>query len=519
MGCGYYAYSNSDAVGYNQHEEKKSMDLLQLEYRSIPSRGLTEESCRKWGYGIAQYKGKVTNYKTQTVQIATYRNGEGTPVAQKVRTKTKAFTLIGDTKHKELYGRHLWKGNGDRRGITITEGELDAISISQSKDHKYPVVSIPGGAAGAKLAIQHNLSWLEEFEKVVFCFDMDEAGHKAAKECAALLSPGKSFFMELPLKDANEMLVAKRTKELTDAFFRAKPYAPEGLADISLLIEEAVRPVVRGVPYPWKDLDDKLYGLMAPSLVLVGAGVGVGKTDFVAEIVNNCVLNLGIPIGIFSFEINPVTFLQQLACKEDGIPYHLPDQEFDVEELRNTLECMNALGTLNLYDHVGISDWLKVKSTIRYLKHVKGVNLFIIDNLTQLATARDVEERIELENIMGEAASLVQELNICIMFISHLVAPEKGKTHEEGAMVLPRHFKGSRAIQQWAHVMLGLERNTLAVESNERTLTRIRVLKNRLVGSSTGSVLHFRYNEKSYRLESVDAAALAAFDEDVDTDF
>ncbi|NIR15301.1 MAG: toprim domain-containing protein, partial [Desulfobacterales bacterium] len=69
----------------------------------------------------------------------------------------------------------------------ITEGYLDAMSVSQVQNHKWPVVSVPNGAAGAANAIRKNLKWLEDnFEEIVLMFDMDEDGQKAALECAPL---------------------------------------------------------------------------------------------------------------------------------------------------------------------------------------------------------------------------------------------------------------------------------------------------------------------------------------------
>ena len=48
-------------------------------------------------------------------------------------------------------------------------------------------------------------------------FDNDEVWVDESKECASVLPPNKCKIATLPLKDANEMLVAKRMKELVDA--------------------------------------------------------------------------------------------------------------------------------------------------------------------------------------------------------------------------------------------------------------------------------------------------------------
>ena len=100
--------------------------------------------------------------------------------------------------------------------LVITEGELDAMSVSQAQGNRWPVVSVPSGAQGAAKAIRDNLEFVESFETVVLCFDNDDPGRTAAQECALLLSPGKAKVCVFPLKDASDMLQAGRTKEIIE---------------------------------------------------------------------------------------------------------------------------------------------------------------------------------------------------------------------------------------------------------------------------------------------------------------
>ena len=69
--------------------------------------------------------------------------------------------------------------------------------------------------------IQQNLDWISQFHDVVFLFDQDDAGEQAAQECAALL-PDRARIGRLPLKDANEMLMASREVELVRAIHEAQ---------------------------------------------------------------------------------------------------------------------------------------------------------------------------------------------------------------------------------------------------------------------------------------------------------
>ena len=65
------------------------------EAQALPKRGITDETCRKFGYTIGEHHG-------EPVQIATYRDATGAPVAQKLRFKDKQFKFIGDTKKRTM---------------------------------------------------------------------------------------------------------------------------------------------------------------------------------------------------------------------------------------------------------------------------------------------------------------------------------------------------------------------------------------------------------------------------------
>ena len=93
---------------------------------------------------------------------------------------------------------------------------------------------------------------------------------------------------------------------------------------------------------------------------------------------------------------------------------------------------------------------------------------------------------------MADLAGLSQELGIIIHFISHLATPE-GKPHEEGGRVFVRHFKGSRAIGFWSHLMIGLERDQQSEDAVVASTTVLRILKDRY-GTSAGFVMGLRYD-------------------------
>ena len=163
-------------------------DLLQGTFEAIKARRLTEETCRFYGYQVAQYGG-------EPVQVANYRDGTGRPVAHKLRTRDKRFRMIGDAKKATLFGSHLYSKG---KILTICEGEVDTMTVSQVQGHKWATVGLPQGAASAVRAIKANWDYIQNFSSVVLMFDMDEAGQKAAEEAAQVLPVGKAKIARLP---------------------------------------------------------------------------------------------------------------------------------------------------------------------------------------------------------------------------------------------------------------------------------------------------------------------------------
>lgn len=453
------------------------------EVRAVPSRGLTIETCSKWGYTIGAMGG-------EPVQIANYRDPiSGQIVAQKTRTRDKDFKFLGDTKKAGLYGRHLWRDAGRR--VIITEGELDAMSVSQVLEHRWQVVSLPNGSSGARKSLAEALDWLNQFEQVVLCFDMDEPGRKAVADCATLFPPGKLYVVSLPLKDANAMLVEKRTEELVKALWDAKAYRPDGLVRVSDVKEKALTAPTADMAWCLPTLNDATYGRRFGEAVALGAGTGIGKTTLITQQIADDI-NEGHKVAIFAFEQDPAETVKRVAGQMFGRIFHVPG-EFKQAELERAIDELDRRDALHLYDHFGACEWGVVKERIRYLRHAHDVRIFYLDHLTALAAAEE-DERKALEKIMAEVGSLVKELGIWLLFVSHLATPD-GTPHEEGGRVTIKHFKGSRAIGYWSHFMIGLERDQQSDDAAERSRTILRVLKDRYTGRATGLTIALDYSQ------------------------
>jgi len=459
------------------------------EAKALPSRGLDEETCRRWGYLQGKFKGKPA-------QFAIYRNSKREPVKAKVRMPGKDFAVIGDTKSLLLYGQSMWPSGG--RKLVVVEGELDALSVSMAQNHRYPVVSIPNGAQGAAKALKANYEWVNSFEQIVLWFDQDEPGVLAVAECAPLFPPGKVYSVRSDLKDANEYVKESRTSEIINCIFRAEQYRPDGIVRVRDVREKILATKEVTLPWCWDELTALTYGRRRGESYGVGAGTGIGKSDALLQQAAYDLKVLEQKVGFLAFEQDPAEVVTRILSKMDGRFYTLPEEEggYTRDELAKRTDELDATDLLYLNDHFGVADWDVVEERIRFLARAEGVFLFYLDHLTALATGGDREEKEELEKIMARIGALVKELDIIIHFVSHLTTPE-GKSHEEGGRVTIKQFKGSRAIGFWAHFLFGLERNQQDGDEDERLRTYFRILKDRFTGRSTGKVITLKYNPKT----------------------
>jgi twinkle protein len=482
FGCGHYEHGEGSPP--TNTRSTRMTDLIHGEFKALPKRNLSEETCRHWGYRVGEYNGKP-------VQIATYCDDEGTPIAQKLRFPDKDFKFIGEPKKVGLYGQHLWRDGGKK--VVITEGEIDALSVSQLQSNKWPVVSVPNGAQGAAKSVAKCIEWLHKFEQVIFLFDDDEPGREAAKECAALLEPGKAFIGRIAgFKDANAALQAHEGAKVIDAIWGAKAYRPDGVTDVASLVEEACAPLAVGLPYPWPSLNEKTYGVRYKELIGIGGGTGVGKTTVFKELELHFA-EMGHNVGLLHLEEPPAHTLKVLAGMACGKRFHVPGVEYDPADLRKAVQQFD--GRLFLYDHFGATDYDTIKEKIRYMVQSLGCRLIFLDHLTALAASIDDDERKAIDKIMADLGALVQQLNCTIFYISHLTTPE-GKSHEEGGRVQERHFRGSRSIAYWSNFLFGLERDKQDIDG----VTTFRVLKDRYTGDSAGLIFGLAYDRSRGRM-------------------
>ena len=466
-------------------------------FGSIPERGITKATCE--AYGVMQ---------TGIEHYYPFTDARGTEVAYKIRVvPDKQFRSQGNIKDALLFGQAMWNKGG--KYVTIVEGELDALAAYQMMGSKYPVVSIKNGAQSAVKDCQAQYEWLDSFDSIVLAFDSDEPGKEAANGVAELFgSKVKIVKMANGYKDACDYLRDNKSADFVKAWWAAEQYVPDGIVAGSDLFELVMQPLEKAqAHYPYAGLNVMTGGIRAQELVVVTAGSGLGKSQFIREVIWQLLCETQENIGIMFLEESVKRTALSLMSLAINKPLHLVEVEVDERQKREAFDKTLGSNRLFFYDCFGSTAIDNIINRVRYFARGLDCKFILLDHVSIVVSDQShVDERKALEEIMTKLRMIVQELGITLFVVSHLKRPD-GKGHEEGAATSLSQLRGTAAIGQLADMVLGLERNAQHEDPIERNTTRVRVIKNRYSGE-TGKACAVLYDKYSGRMTEINEASL-----------
>jgi twinkle protein len=402
-----------------------------------------------------------------------------------------------------LYGQWLWEPN-PKLDIVITEGEIDALSIAESQDCKWPVVSLPNGAVAGKAAIQRNLQWLQGFKRVTLAFDNDEVGKKAVDDCVNLFEPGMVRVADWgTVKDANECLTTEGMgkKQVQQVLFRARTHRPDKIITVADIKERILSPTEQGPSWPWKEMTDLTRGVRTKELTVLMGPASVGKTTLSLECVHHMAFEHDMKCGIMSFEQSPDETYQVLCGMQLQKNLLDPAVAWEKDEINAALDKLD--GRVFACDDISPKTFDDIKVWLRYLAIAQECKFILIDNLSNIAVTFDRDEQRGIQKAMVHLFDMARILDIHILLMTHVTDHNKSsRTHEEGKPLRASDARGSDSIAQHCTAMFGAERNAVAEDPAERNIVTMRCLKMRKIGSSRGKSFRLQYIPETGRLHT-----------------
>jgi len=504
--CGKYEPNpyGDKPPGYRPQIKIKSPEEIQAEidevkdYQvvAIEDRKLRKESLEYFGVkvGVSEEDG-VTPY---SVYFPYFRNGELQGYKARVLNPKKMWA-IGSTKDVDLFGWEQALKTGAKK-LFITEGEFDAIALyqifkDQNKFSQYAhldpaVVSLRTGAGNAYKELPSKIKEIRQhFKEIILVFDTDEPGKKAAEDVIKILPD--VMVATLPGKDANECLLEGKSKACYNACqFRAEKPKNTRLVFADDVVNDARKEAEWGFSYPYKQLTELTRGQRLGETVYWGAGVKMGKSELLNDLVAHNIIEHGWKVFVAKPEESNKRTLQGVVGKVAKRIFHDPKIPFDYEAFDAAYpQVKDKLVMLNLYQELS---WENLEQDIRCAVS-EGCKAVFIDPITVLTNGiAAADANVLLQKFAQGLAQMALDLGIIVHIFCHLKAPDNGPPHERGGVVQSYQFAGSRAMMRACHAMIGMEGNKDPdLQPEQRNIRNLVLLEDRATGSSGKLSLYY----------------------------
>ena len=506
--CDTYFLNYEEATKGKTMTEKKEptnpiVNPHGADYTALTDRRISEATAKKYGVKcVLSSNGDIAQH------LYPYYNKHELSATKIRYVRDKNFSVKGSFNGTGLFGEQLFQSG---KTITITEGECDAMACYELMGSKWASVSIKRGSSGAVKDVKESLEFLESFENVVICFDSDKQGKEASKKVAMLFQPSKAKIMTLPtgFKDANDMLRQNKHKEFVEAWWSSKIYTPSGVINVSESRQDFFdREKKESVLYPWKGLNDKLYGMRQGELITLTGGTGLGKSSVTRELEHWLIKETKDNVGVIALEEDWKRTVDGILSIEANARLYI-DQErenFSQEEIDQFFDILYDGENKNrvwIHAHFGTNSIDEIFNKIRFMIVGCGCKWVVVDHLHMLVSAiHEGDERRAIDNIMTRLRSIVEETGAGLILVSHLRRVDGNKGHENGIEVSLSHLRGSQSIAQLSDCVIALERNQQSEDLEESNTTKMRVLKSRYTGD-VGLASHLHYDRETGRLKEV----------------
>lgn len=473
-------------------------------------RGITEETCRKTGYQMGELSDGTK------VHIANVYDEDRHLILQKTRDKDKNFCVHGEKANKKnppLYLQWLWPAHG--KAVTLTEGELDALSYYQAWEHRWPVGSLLNGADGAEKELTRAYRRLLDFDTIYLAFDNDEPGKKATDVACRMLPVGRVKIIRFPegCKDANETLLKHGPAALVRAFYDAKVWRPDGLREGREFTRDRMKKKRQaGYSLPYPTLNAMWDGSRDGEITTICAGSGIGKSTIARDIAYHLRTEHGLKIGNIFLEEDNDTSVKAYVGLYHGVPLKklIKDPEVLTDEQWDA--ALNAVvwDGMMFYDHFGSLESDRLLTMMRYMA-ASGCKSIVLDHISIVVSGLETnDERKDIDVLMTKLASFVKETGVSVIAIVHLKRSQ-GKNFNEGGQISLNDLRGSASIEQLSFNVLAAERNQQ--DEKKKAFARLRSLKCRITGETgEADLLKWNVEKGCYEVATDFDMASAEFD-------
>jgi replicative DNA helicase len=180
-----------------------------------------------------------------------------------------------------------------------------------------------------------------------------------------------------------------------------------------------------GLATGYADLDRMTDGLHGQEMIVIAARPSMGKTSLAMNIVEHVVLELKLPVAVFSLEMGAEALILRMMCSIARVNLRSIREGFMSEsDFPKLTSAAGKLANSKLFidDSAGLSI-LQLRARARRLAQQHYVKLFVVDYLQLLhSTARRSQEnrQQEISDISSGLKALAKELKVPVLVLSQL---------------------------------------------------------------------------------------------------
>lgn len=291
----------------------------------------------------------------------------------------KLFMEAGS--EQRLWGIQTFKGSKDST-LYITEGHPDCLTLREMG--YWNSVSVPNGAASHEW-INRDWEWLQQFEKIVLCYDNDDAGKAAILEVKNRLDFAQLYELEYgDCNDINEMFMVD-CEGLFKTVRNPKEISMDGFISLKGVTTNS-DPLSMMGSCGISQFDRMFGGMRLNETTIIAAASGAGKTTVMSNLINGF-MSQGEGTAVWSGELTNATlktWIYSVIAGEKAIttidnPYR-PGEVISMIKPEYEMKIDAAVdGKLHVYDG-NKSNGFKMLEHFALLHKRHGIKNFIIDN-------------------------------------------------------------------------------------------------------------------------------------------
>lgn len=217
-----------------------------------------------------------------------------------------------------------------------------------------------------------------------------------------------------------------------------KPLVAEAISAIESM--HARQGAISGIATGFVDLDKMTDGLKAKEFTIIAGFPSQGKTSLVMNIVEHVAVDQGLPVGVFSLEMDAMALVLRMICSRSRINIRNIRDGFMAErEFPKLAGAASRLAGSNVV-FVDQSDMSiqEVRAKARRMKQESGIRLFILDYVQLLsASGKMVDNKTqEIAEIAFGLKNMAKELDVPVLVASQLTKEKDGTVKCRGAAEL-----------------------------------------------------------------------------------